>query len=299
MIRLSNEELRIELLEPISDCARLGPRFCGGGFIWQVYDRFERPLLSGPEWPEPAPSPFNGQGLPESFRHRTLEGRPLTWRGDRGVALGAGELRIDPDGQVRLSAPCTWQITRHATSIEFFTTENIAGFHYAIVRRIELAGREVRSSTRLSNLSPTESLVLEWFAHPFFALVDGRVGAEIACAATLADNPGFTLQNGALTQIRRFTAATDGHMDRGLQLPPGRPLHAKLAHPILTHVGFETSFVPSACVIWGNDRTFSFEPYLALNLAPGEVREWSLTYRFGASSGMATPDGTSRIDPSR
>src|SRR6187549_2174877 len=97
MLMLQNRELRINVLEPARDSARLGPRFCWGGYIWQVHDAVAGPIFTGPEWPESAPSPFNGQGLPESFRHRTLEGRPLTWRGDEGVAVGAGTLRRDRD----------------------------------------------------------------------------------------------------------------------------------------------------------------------------------------------------------
>jgi hypothetical protein len=299
MIELANSELRVDLLDPEADRERLGPRFCAGGFIWQVWDEHGAPLLSGPEWPNPAPSPFNGQGLPESFRHRTLDGRPLTWRGESGVALGAGELRLVPDGQVQLASPCHWEIIRERNYAEFTTNHAAAGFQYSVVRRIELEGRTIRSRSQLANLSATEPLELEWFAHPFFPLVDGVARAEIAPAASLPTNPGFTLRNSVLTQNRRFTSLTDGHMDRGLRLPPDRVLHATLVHPSLTQLTFETSFAPSACVIWGNDRTFSFEPYLALNLAPGAIQEWSLTYRFGASSGIATPNVTSRIAPSR
>ena len=299
MIELANADLRLELLDPEADRDRLGPRFCGGGFIWQVRNHHGNPLLSGPEWPNPAPSAFNGQGLPESFRHRTLDGRPLTWRGDVGVALGAGELRVTPEGNVQLVTPCRWEITRAPDAIAFTTNHDAAGFHYSVVRRIELDGCTIRSRTWLTNLSSTTPLELEWFAHPFFPLVDGVARAEITPDAILPDNPGFALRNGLLTQHRRFTSPSDGHMDRGLRLPPDRPFQATLAHSSLTQLTFETSFVPSACVIWGNDRTFSFEPYLALNLAPGAIQEWSLTYRFGASSGIATPDATSRIAPSR
>jgi hypothetical protein len=294
MIELKNTELRLDVLDPVADHARLGPRFCGGGFIWQVSDPIVGPLLSGPEWPHPAPAAFNGQGLPESFRHRTLDGRPLTWRGETGVALGAGELRAMPDGRVELVAPCRWTITSAPAWIEFVTDHHAAGSHYAIQRRIELEGRTVRSLTRLTNLSPDSDLMLEWFAHPFFPLVDGLVGAKMASNAVLPDNPGFALRDGTLVQKRRFASPTDGHMDRGLLLPRDSPFRATLKHPSVAEVSFETSFVPDACVIWGNDRTFSFEPYLTLHLAPGVTRDWWLSYRFGASSGIATPDATSR-----
>jgi hypothetical protein len=124
-------------------------------------------------------------------------------------------------------------------------------------------------------------MVLEWFAHPFFALVSGEVQAELSGEAELPANAGFTLASVSLAQKRRFTRADDGHMERGLQLPPNQPLSARFEHSAVTHVQFETSFAPDSCVLWGNDRTFSIEPYLSLDLAPGEQRDWHLTYRFG------------------
>lgn len=297
MFQLNNRELRIDILDPVNDAARLGPRFCWGGYIWQVHDAKLGPLVSGPEFPKIDPTPFNGQGLPESFRHRTLEGKPLTWRGDHGVALGAGELRCDRDDRVTLISPCHWDVAQHSDRIEFTTRHTAAGFDYGMSRKVELAGREIRSFTRLTNLSGRETLTLEWFAHPFFVLVDGMVRAEITDGARLAENPGFILANRILTQKRRFLSETDGHMERSLSIPQNQPLVAELAHPALTHVDFETGFAPRACVIWGNDRTFSFEPYLTLNLAPGETREWSLLYRFGVSS--ETSSSSSRTPVAR
>jgi hypothetical protein len=299
VFNLQNDGLRVEVIDPIDDRERLGPRFCWGGYIWQVHDRVAGPLLTGPEWPNPAPSAFNGQGLPESFRHHTLDGQPLTWRGEEGVALGAGQLRREHQGEVQVITPCTWAVTSTRHRIEFTTTQAIAGFEYALIRRVELVGREVLSSTRLINASKRDALTLEWFAHPFFALVEGAVRAELSARATLAENPGFTVAHGLLTQKRRFAAVNDGHMDRGLRLPDNEPFRAIIAHPRISPLHFETSFVPSACVIWGNDRTFSFEPYLALTLAPGEAREWSLRYRFGASSGISPSNTSSRLPAER
>jgi hypothetical protein len=295
---VENGELRIDLLDPVLDAARLGPRFCWGGYMWQVQDRAAGPLLRGPEWPETAPSPFNGQGLPESFRHRTFGGHPLTWRGEHGVALGAGELRHDCEGNVQVTVPCRWEIVTGDNVVTFTTDHAAAGFHYALERRIELTGRDVLSLTRLTNRSSHEPLALEWFAHPFFALVDGEVQAQISAPCSVAENPGFTLtSDGILRQTRRFTRVDDGHMERSLRLADGQPLRAQLAHPAIEHVRFETSFAPDACVLWGNDRTFSLEPYLTLALAPGQAREWSVRYRFGASSGISSSSASARVPP--
>jgi hypothetical protein len=312
MFQLENGHLRVDVLDPVADAARLGPRYCWGGYIWQVHDPAAGPLLTGPEWPEAAPVPFNGQGLPESFRHRSLDGRPFTWRGDSGVALGAGELERDAAGNVTLTRPCVWQVKPQPARIIFTTRHETAGFSYELGREIALIDREVRSTTQLTNTSAAERLTLEWFAHPFFALVDGLARATVPAGTDLPENPGFVLSDAVsahapsagdrertLTQRRRFISSADGHMDRGLRLPANRPLGANLAHPTVGYVQFATSVAPDSCVIWGNDRTFSLEPYLALDLGPGESRSWHLTYRFGASSGISRSNSTSRTSVPR
>ena len=79
MLHLANAELTVDLLDPVAEHAHLGPRFCWGGYIWQIHDQHVGDLLTGPEWPKPDPVPRNGQGLPESFRHSTMTGQPLLW----------------------------------------------------------------------------------------------------------------------------------------------------------------------------------------------------------------------------
>jgi hypothetical protein len=275
---ISNRELRIELLDPVADRRRLGPRFCWGGFIWQVTDLRSGPLLTGPEWPKPDPTAWNGQGLPESFRHRTRDGLPHTWSGDRGVALGAGELAVNAAGEVEVTQPCEWTVTPGETQIHFHTRQQAAGFDYSLSRKIELIGRTLISTSELTNHG-TAPLTLEWFAHPFFALTDCLIQATLPEGTTLAENPGLAVTGRELTQNRRFDG-NRGHMD-SIKLPLGENLVARFSHPQLTHVDFETSFAPDECVIWGNGNTFSIEPYQMLSLASGQTKQWSLRYNFG------------------
>jgi hypothetical protein len=99
----------------------------------------------------------------------------------------------------------------------------------------------------------------------------------------LVENPGFHLSGTRLTQKRPFEHLTDGHMDF-LQLPPQLSPSFKLNHPALVGVTFSVSFAPSECVIWGNDATFSIEPYQTLVLSPNETRQWNLRYDFGVAT---------------
>ena len=280
MLILDNADLRVELIDPATEQARLGPRYCWGGYIWQIHDRNVGALLTGPEWPTVDPQPINGQGLPESFRHSTTTGQPLLWDGAVGLAPGAGALGRDAHGAVVVTTPCVWRIDQQPDRVVFRTEQSVGRWSYALERTIELHGRQVRSHSRLTNRGATP-LVLEWFAHPFFALQsDGLQGVTLPEGTKLPVNPGYILTGRELTLHRAFVGVHGGHLEH-LTLPAGRPLTASLSHPRLTGISFATDFAPFKCVLWANGNTLSLEPFLALNLAPGDSREWTLTYDFG------------------
>ena len=282
MLTLIHGDLRVDLLDPTADLAKLGPRFCWGGYIWQVHDNRAGTLLTGPEWPEENPTPHNGQGLPESFRHSTTTGQPLLWDGGIGLAPGAGALARDGSGAIIVSQPCEWTVETSGNRAVFRTEQAVGRWSYKIERTIAIEGRTVLSTSRLTNRGET-SLRLEWFAHPFFALQDDSL-LRIALpeGTALPENPGFLLEGRTLTLRRAFTGLHDGHIEH-LALPPGAPLVAELSHPRLEWVRFTTDFAPFKCVLWANGNTLSLEPFLALDLAPGESREWTLTYEFGTA----------------
>ena len=279
MITLANAELSLQLIDPVADRDRLSSRYCWGGYIWQVFDAAGQALVTGPEWPNPTPRPFNGQGLPESFRFRRRSGEALTWNGREGVHLGGGRLGLDDKGEAVVVEPCVWTLERATDRLTFRTEQRMLGYDTALTREIQLRGRTIHSISRLTNRAG-QPLSLEWFPHPFFALTDRLIEVEVPPACRLADNPGFSLDGRRLASRKRFDGDRDGHMDF-LLLPPGVTVQARLTHPRLQWVDFSTSYAPSECVIWGNGNTFSIEPYLAATLAPGETREWSVTTAFG------------------
>jgi hypothetical protein len=96
----------------------------------------------------------------------------------------------------------------------------------------------------------------------------------------MAENVGYSLDREHRIHFkRRFNDLHDGHFQ---QLVIGKsPLRARLSHPRLDGIVFTTDFVPDTCPIWGNSNTWSIEPYIATELAPGTRRTWELRYEFG------------------
>ncbi|MBT5901822.1 MAG: hypothetical protein HOH58_06910 [Opitutaceae bacterium] len=280
MLSLANDSLRVDLLDPVADISRLGPRFCSGGFIWQVHDHVAGPLLSGPEGVEPNPEPFNGHGLPESFRDRSRAGQKWLWQGDEGIAPGVGKLgRVDET--IAVVEPCFWHIDAQSTRVEFRTRHQAAGYACEVTRIVELDGRVLRSQSRLLNLSD-QPMHFEWFAHPFFALGENAsLRVELPRNASLSPDSGFEFNGGVLTPSREYIGKDDGAFVL-LDGVTGTKLECTIGHPRLSDgIKFTTNFVLSECPIWMNGFTFSIEPYQLLDLTPGAHRDWQLTYEFG------------------
>lgn len=279
MFAIQNDSLRIEILDPLADSSHLGHRYCWGGYVWQVHDLVSGPIVRGPEWPSNNPNPFNGQGLPESFRHRTIDGKPLTWEGTTGFAIGAGRLVDDPQLGVIVAEPCSWLTKEGENRIQFSTEQSTAGHAYGLERTVVLENRTLKSITELRNQG-NRLLSLEWFAHPFFALEKRAVRSEFPEGSALPPNDGFVITGRCLLPKRCFKNLSDGCMTR-LILPSGHPLTATLGHPSIESVSFHTDFIPDWCLIWGNSATFSIEPYRRIQLLPGDSLRWSLRYEFG------------------
>ncbi len=287
MLRLANRELSLDLLDPTdpADMARQGWRYCHGGYIWQVTDRQLGPLLSGPSYPA-EPAVYDGQGLPESFRHtRRDNSARLTWKGDAGHAIGAGDLTANGDPEapladsVRLGELCRWTVTPGPDHLLFHTRQHAAAVSYELSRKIELAGRTVTSFTQLTNLGDAP-LALQWFPHPFWALTGQRAKIKLPAGTTVPENSVFTLAaDGALSCQRPFGQKPDNQFAL-LTLPPQTPLALELDHPKLARVTFAVNYVPAECPIWGNGHTISVEPYLALTIPPGETRQWFARHGF-------------------
>lgn len=284
MLHLSHSSLRVDVLDPANPAERrhLGTRYCWGGYIWNVHAPGAGPLLTGPEWPESSPSPFNGQGLPESFRHAPLNSREfLTIEQGRGFIVGVGDVTLDATGAPVISTPCEWNLRATAGALEFTTRQAGLGWAVGLRRTLRLEQNELTSATEVT-CAGERPLPLQWFAHPFFPWTDDPKGCVLPAGTRMEENPGYEVDaTGRLRFKRRFVGTHDGHFQL-VELPAGTRLHATFPVPHFGAMSFETDFAPDLCPMWGNGNTWSIEPYILTHLAPGQTRRWTLRYGFEA-----------------
>ena len=284
MHTLENSELTVSVLDPVADEARLGSRYCSGGYIYQVTDVVKGNLLSGPQYPDPEPDVFDGQGAPDMF---------MLALGAENVPVG-GEVGCIGVGRVRRTSPIEpfsvrhnpdvieylqWAINQNSNSITMETEHAFQDWAYRLIRQVALSGRMVHSRTEIHSLGRAE-LPLRWFPHPFFPLTDDDVLCRFSIPVSLPDNPGFWLNDEGYV-CRKPDYNWPKGCFQALEYEPtsqGATIlqrHATTGQ-VITIIDYEPSFLP----IWGNDCTFSFEPYLERRLEPGQSTAWSVNYQF-------------------
>ncbi len=280
MIFLKNDELTVSILDPVQDQDKLGSRYCAGGYIWQVEDERRGPLLSGPFFPEAARG-FDGQGAPEVFE--IALGSDTAQVGDEVCVLGVGRVKrespvkpfhVRDNFKVLQFADWNVETTPAETVMRTSQTFRDQGAH--ILRRVRLKGREVESRTEVMNTGE-KTLPLRWFAHPFFPPMETLCRFSLECS--LPSNPAFELDADGFIHRREDYDWNKGFF-QPLQLSFGYPVRVEQKHPKLGTLEVFCDFPLAWMPIWGNVRTFSFEPYYHNALEPGASASWAIRYCF-------------------
>ncbi|MDQ3003166.1 MAG: hypothetical protein M3Y08_18135 [Fibrobacterota bacterium] len=286
MFHLDSAGLRVSILDPVADRKHIGSRYCAGGYIWQVTDAAKGPLFSGPEFPNPDPRPFDGQGVPEVFE----------------IALGAATAKVGEDvwvigvGRVRRESPlkpfhvrnnftimelAPWKTVHAGAMLTMTSRQNFKDWDFSLERRVVLKGRTLISTTVIKNQGKAD-VPIRWFAHPFFP----HAGFECGKLSVECDFPSWVPVAGGF----RFNAK--GALERNpehdwksgcyqlLNLPFGAPMDIIQKHPALGEVKIECKFPVAWMPLWANENTVSFEPYYHTVLHPGSQTEWSIRYGF-------------------
>lgn len=273
MYLLANPSLHIEVLDPIKDRNKFGVRYCTGGYIYQVADLKYGDLLSGPTYPDSF-NWFDGQGIPDAFNWTPL--RSPQKNDSEVLIMGVGLCDLI-NKQVKTF--CDWQIEATEQTLIFTTEQVFADYRLQLIRSLSLNGRTLRSHTAVTNQG-SAFIPISWFPHPFFP--QPQQTAELCHL-----NIPFQLKAGHLG----YELAANGFIQRktqpeqqGFYLPLAhqaqQPLTILQRHDQLGLIGATCSYVPSYFPIWGNQNTFSWEPFFQTIVAPENTASWWLDYHF-------------------
>lgn len=273
MLSLKNTYLDVALLDPIADAARFGIRYCTGGYIFQITDAKHGPLLTGPTYPESF-NWFDGQGIPDAFNLaplKTAEREPVA------LILGIGLCDL---AEQKIVEPCQWQIDATGDALRFVTRHAFHDWAIELERTVTLMQRTVRSDTRLANTGRRPAPI-SWFPHPFFPqMPDGTDELiKLSYPVEFANNNGYALaENGFI--CRKDWPWGGGHYQALDQKPTGSGFTLVQRHPALGQITASGSFTPTFFPIWGNQNTFSWEPFYERTLAAGQSAFWRIDYDF-------------------
>ncbi len=286
MHTLPRDRLQVLVLDPAEDRDRLGSRYCAGGYLHQVIDAKHGPLFAGPQWPVEMPDVFHGQGAPEAFNG--YPGAEAVSVGAEAWVIGVGLVRrsggepFQPRTSREVTRFAAWDVQATRLSVTMGAQQSFGDWACRLRKTIAVSGRTVRSETALA-CTGAAPLPVRWFAHPFFPLPAGRRLFRANIAFTVPESSGFERNSeGWICRRSGHDWQAGCFVQLGYDAAAARGLELDQMHPLVGRVTVRTDFAPASFPIWGNDRTFSFEPYWERTLAPGESAEWAIEYAFPA-----------------
>ncbi len=284
MIRIQSDILSLDLIDPrdAQDQAKLGSRYCAGGYIWQVYDGGGQPLLSGPHYPAAAPPVFDGQGMPDMFE-TPLGGEDCAIGGQVcviGVGLvekSSGIVPFHPRNNPRVTQFCPWEVDNGGSWAAMTAAQSFGDRSITLRREVRIDGGRVTSISAVANIGK-DNVGLRWFVHPFFPINNDFSCGKINPAASMPDNAGYEMRGGTVFMKAGYPWIKG--LFHVLCVPLAK-LRFDVPHPVVGSVCLETDYDVVRCAVWGNSRTFSFEPFMQRALAPGEETSWRVYADFG------------------
>ena len=278
MYLLTNDQLSVEILDPVADQQRMGARYCTGGYIFQIHDQRVGALLSGPTYPDLF-NTFDGQGIPDAFNLDPLRG---VGAATEALIIGVGLCELKPNyTENAVKQFCEWQVLHDTQRIRMTTTQAHHDWSLALTRTVQLMGRTVRSETHLRNTGRA-AIPMCWFPHPFYpqnSQVNSHELIKLNLPVSMGENASYGIQQNNFI-ARKNWPWVDGRNYLALNYEATSPLVVQQRHPKLGLITATCSYAPSFFPIWGNPRTFSWEPFLERTIAPGQEFTWWIDYDF-------------------
>jgi hypothetical protein len=283
MFQIKNKELSIQVIDPVEDKNLLGPRYCTGGYVFQVQDHAQRNLLSGPQFPHGNFNVFDGQGAPEVFETAlNQDGANIH---DDVLVIGVGlvsrtssnspfHVRDNPD----VKEFTMWQIEQSPASITMRTKQSFIGWALELSRTLSIRKKILKSQTTIKNIG-TRVLPIRWFAHPFFPFPQDFRACRFSVPVTLEPNLGYALSEKGYIELKQQYNWNNGLYQKIAYKPTGT-FKVEQTHPVLEKMRIKCDFMPDSLAIWANNNTFSFEPFKIASVQSGQGLSWSISYSF-------------------
>ncbi|MDR0330491.1 MAG: hypothetical protein LBH93_02120 [Chitinispirillales bacterium] len=279
MITISTDKIAVDILDPIADRDKLGSRYCTGGYIWQLYGRDGRPLLSGPHFPSASPPVFDGQGMPEVFE--TPLGGEGGAVGSNVCVIGVGLVKkssgiapFHPRNNPHVARFCDWDIIeRESDRVAMVTSQTFGGKSVKLRRMVRVEGNRVESINTLANTGGSD-VNLRWFSHPFFPPTANLSCGKIAPRIKLPDNAGYEMGADGVISMK-----PDYPWEKGLfQVldTPEAKLNFHILHPAAGALNLQLDYNVTRCALWANSRAFSFEPFTQRTVSARGEASWGV-----------------------
>jgi hypothetical protein len=290
-LTLSNRHLTalIYLPDPVSGFYR-GPRYDPAGIVARVTTKGHVYFTNFLPIHDPA-DVSGGAGLCEEFRtplgyDEAAPGGAVIKPGVGLVRRGSGAYSFGARLEVLEHTP--WTVEPQRDRVRFLQRLSTNGWGYEYEKVVSLGpkGAKMRIDHRMKNTG-VKTIVTDHYNHHFVLIDDEPVGPSYAASFNFyhvcpSPNTNFIRID---RNVLRVLAPLDTNQAFNMR-PAGFSNHKGdqtiVVHNARTRAGLkiEARFPVSAFVTYIDSRTVSPEPFIHLDLKPGESRSWALDYTF-------------------
>jgi hypothetical protein len=204
--------------------------------------------------------------------------------GDEVCVIGVGLVEkssdimpFHPRNNPRVTQFCSWEVDTGGDWAVMTASQRFGDKSIKLRREVRLDGGRVLSVNTLTNTG-NEIINLSWFAHPFFPINNDLTCGKIIPAVSMPDNAGYEIDGGGVIRMKPDYPWEKG-LFQALDVPPTK-LNFTVPHPVVGEISLKTDYDVARCAVWGNSRTFSFEPFMRRAVGPREEASWGVETAF-------------------
>ena len=119
---------------------------------------------------------------------------------------------------------------------------------------------------------------LVWHPHPFYPWPTGKALMKTNLELSLQEGDGYSIDSAGYL-CRETEDPQMGFLHH--EARSDAPLMLVQPHPIVGMVAARCSYTPTFFPVWGNENTFSWEPYFERTVQMGQEERWHIDYEFG------------------